>query len=670
MAAADKFDARLTADLKQRVAALLSENPSMSPQDAMREAQSALLAEAEADLFHKITDIETVNNPFRPPTTGCPVNDLPPELLAHIFMLGCKLDDEEEVEEEDMDDESEGIDLASEWETDEEDLEGPVDEEIVEEDVRMGSPNKKSGRSRRGAAPPETDGEDSDSDDEDDDSEPDNEVFLPFQVLVSHVCRHWREIAVGTHTLWTTIRFIGHLNAEKASTWIERANGLPLDIFIEATDMHDPNHGLEPEGDQGEQQDDAQLPGAWPGPTPSVGITSVILAFNPDTGTLTTSTHHHGLPGMPDGGPEPPVEMCLSLDDLKVILDMIIPHAAQWRVFEVSVNYYTYMYEILSRLAQCAGAPLLEELGLYNYEETEHNEDGEEPDTFQPAHLAEAFLPFSGNAPNLTHVAFWGVHIAWEDALPMLSGLKEIELAYHTKDVRPTFASFRAMLDASPELDLLSLCFSGPTGDMEPVAIPSLHALVLCDMEMDLVSPLVAALELPALDELTLDLHGEDYTDFAEQLAGPARGQTRSLLAGLTTLKIAGLHCNHATCDLVMGQLGGLKRLHVKCEEAEEDAGDPWFVRLKEVKGTVPRYCPKLESLKIEGIDGDVLKELVTMRKAAGAPLTQVFLGRMDMLTKTVENWFRANVDQFDYFDPSDDEEEAVDLDDPMDTDA
>ncbi|KAJ6508861.1 hypothetical protein C8R45DRAFT_969070 [Mycena sanguinolenta] len=630
----NEYEARLTADLKQRVAVILLENPGMSPEDAMREVQAALLAQAEADLFHKITDIETKNNPFRPPTTGCPINDLPPELLAHIFMLGCKLDEEEpgsdEIDDMDWDEDSEGLDLADDWETDDE--EGDADEEIVQnsEDVHMRSSTR---ATRSGAMPPETDEEDSD-DDEDDEAD---DMFLPFQVLVSHVCRHWREIALGTHTLWTTIRFVGHLNAEKASAWIERANDLPLDIFIDATDMHNPHHN-DPEGEQG---------------------------------TLTTSTHT----GMPfQGGPpqpEPPLEPCLSLDDLKAILDLIIPRVAQWRLFEVSVNYYTYMYEILSQLARCPGAPLLEELGLYNYEETDTNEDGEEVETFQPAHLAEAFLPFSANAPNIKHVAFWGVHIAWDSALPMLAGLKEIELAYHTKDVRPSFASFRGMLDASPELDLLSLCYSGPTGDMEPIAIPSLHALVLCDMEKDLVIPLVAALELPALDELTVDMHNEDYTDFAEQLAKPARGQTRSLLAGLTTLKLAGLHCNNATCDMVMAQLDGLKRLHLKCEEDDEEEEDTWFRRLKEVKGNGMRYCPKLESLRIEGIEGVVLKDLVMARKEAGAPFKQVFLGNLDVLSKKDEQWLRANVEQFDFFDPSDDEEEeeAVEVD-AMDTDA
>ncbi|KAK7048314.1 hypothetical protein R3P38DRAFT_2868621 [Favolaschia claudopus] len=671
--AQNEFAARLSADLTQRVLSIIAENPTMTPEDAVRQAQDELLAQAEANLFHKITDLETRNNPFRPPTHGCPVNDLPPELLAHIFMFGCKMDDEDAMIDEGSDGDGEEDD--DEWETDDE--EGEADEEVVEDgDVRMGSPSKPANfakmRARKSGPPLEDSASlDSGSDFEDDDDDDDHEVFLPFQVLVSHVCKHWREIALGTHTLWTTIRLSGHINVDKSAAWLARAGGLPLDIFIDATDMHDPaghDHDHPPEDGDAEDADTAhaQPPGAWPADNDPAAapnhnqVMSVVLQFNPHTGTLSTSTHL-----VPEEDPQP----CLSLDDLKAILDMLVPHVAQWRILEVTTSLYKYMYEVLARIAQLPGAPLLEELGLYNYEENELEED----ENFQPADLAEAFVPFSANAPLLTHVAFWGVHAAWENTLPMLTGLKEIELAYHTKDVRLSFECFRAMIDNSPELDLLSLCCSAPTGDFEPFAIPSLKALILCELDMDIVKPLVAALELPALDELTLELLSEDYSEFATQLAGPARGQTRSLLAGLSTLKLAGLECNIAACEAVMGQLDAVKRFHLKCLVADddaEDAEDQWFKRLKEVEvkpdGTSMRYCPKLENLRIEGVAGASLKELVELRKTVGAPIAHISVGNLDVLEEEVESWLRSNVAQFDYFDPSDDEEDELEVEDPM----
>src|SRR5580698_7875850 len=45
-----------------------------------------------------------VSNPFIPPTDGCPINELPNELLSHIFWLGTMGDEDEDEDEEDEED--------------------------------------------------------------------------------------------------------------------------------------------------------------------------------------------------------------------------------------------------------------------------------------------------------------------------------------------------------------------------------------------------------------------------------------------------------------------------------------------------------------------------------------------------------------------------------------
>ena len=83
-----------------------------------------------------------MQNPYIPPTGDrCPINDLPNELLAHIFSLGT-------FESDDGDD---------------------------EDDMYQ---------------------ENADEEDQDEDEEDENEVgpILPYQVLVSHVCSHWRTV--------------------------------------------------------------------------------------------------------------------------------------------------------------------------------------------------------------------------------------------------------------------------------------------------------------------------------------------------------------------------------------------------------------------------------------------------------------------------------------------
>ncbi|KAJ7644092.1 hypothetical protein FB45DRAFT_896886 [Roridomyces roridus] len=631
MAGDTTFDAMFGEDLKQRAAKLVVEH-GISYTEALKKAEEQMRQ----------------NNPFIPPAHGCPVNDLPPELLAHIFELGRQMDIEEAYADDFSDD---GLDDEDEEWTDEEDGDDDkeVDEVVVEheEDVRMSSPVKPRARPPIPGSFPgqedEADDEEEDGDDDamdDDDDDEDDEDDRPFQELASHVCRHWREIALGTHTLWTRVEFEGHPNMERARAWIDRANGLPLEITVDCTSMHEP----------GAHDDD-------PEPEPQEVL---LVSYDPTTGTLTSTTHTG--PPLPNLE-APPQQPCVPVEGLVAILDMIIPHVEQWRVLEIHVNTYDYMHKVMQRLAACSSAPILEEFGLYTYDDTE------EYNVFEPPELATRLVPFHGIVPRLTHVSFWGVHIAWDESTSFLRELRDIELAYHAKDVRPSFETFRAILDASPQLEVLSLCLSGPVGDMETVEVPSLRGLVLCYLESEYAKPLMQALVLPALEELTLAMQDEDFTEFATQLATPARGEARSLLSGLTSLKLKSLPCSNAAAAAFMGQLSGLRRLNLNC--SGEDEMMQFFELLQEVAPgqTAPLYCPKLETLRIEGVDGPLVRKLITTRRTAGAPIDDLSISGRDEVTRKDENWFRANLKTFEFFEPSDSEDElvAVDEDDEQD---
>ncbi|KAG8992692.1 hypothetical protein FRB90_000930 [Tulasnella sp. 427] len=57
-----------------------------------------------------------------------------------------------------------------------------------------------------------------------------------FPILASHVCRIWRHHALDTGTLWTKHEFRTRSpNFEKHSTFMDRANGAPLDVIIDET---------------------------------------------------------------------------------------------------------------------------------------------------------------------------------------------------------------------------------------------------------------------------------------------------------------------------------------------------------------------------------------------------------------------------------------------------
>lgn len=93
------------------------------------------------------------------------------------------------------------------------------------------------------------------------------------------------------------------------------------------------------------------------------------------------------------------------------------------------VSDYKVMYHTLKSLAGAGEASQLKALQLYHYEDEAENEDEDE---FRYEDMKEGLIPFGGKAPQLKHVALWGVHLDWDKA-SFLEGLEDLELAYHSK---------------------------------------------------------------------------------------------------------------------------------------------------------------------------------------------------------------------------------------------
>ncbi|KAF5382487.1 hypothetical protein D9615_002994 [Tricholomella constricta] len=613
-------EALLKEDLTTKLTSAMSGDSKLTPAAAMR----------------KITADMLTNNPFVPPTTGCPVNDLPPELLAYIFLVGTEMEAEYEYMDEDEEEYMDDYDLKDGW-TDEEDA-----------DDESNNVTKASSKAKTAAKDQDVEAMDVDSENEEVDEE--DEKVLPFQVLVSHVCKHWRDVAIESPILWTVLTFAEGAPFEKSKIWIQRSKGLPLDVHVDCTipdqDDHDPF--------------DDHFPASGDASSPSQ-----------DTAAAAASAATHGRQYAEDHKdcqhPPPP----FSLQDLAMILDIIVPHVAQWRSLEVTASVYEYMHLLLSRLAGCPAAPLLEVLELYHYE------DCEDYELFRPAELREHFLIFQGNAPKLRDVALWGVHLDWDRSLSFLRNLRDLELTYHAKDVRPSYATFKQMITSSSELRTLSLCLSGPqehvdeTNDWgsDPIEIPSLKDLVLCYHEAQYAIALMQKLSVPNVHSLALDFDGEDYTAFVKQLTLPMPKTTKSILAGLEHMKISGLPCDNQSIDMMYEQLVRLQTINLNCSGEEEEE---LFRRLMkpaaaaDVLSSAPKklYCPNLHTITTTGIDGAEMRLFVEARKAAGFPIKRLMLSEEDDVEEKDEKWLRAHVEQFDFFEPSDSEEEMVDLTD------
>jgi hypothetical protein len=135
--------------------------------------------------------LEKRNNPYSPPEGNrSPINDLPNEILAYIFGLGVHLQSQKWQERNGggNDNERDWVDLGD----DDDDTNGYRRPILV-----FGRP-----------------------------------LVLDLQILVSHVCRRWRLLALDTPNLWSILLFSNRSKMTRAKEYIARSKTLPLKISL------------------------------------------------------------------------------------------------------------------------------------------------------------------------------------------------------------------------------------------------------------------------------------------------------------------------------------------------------------------------------------------------------------------------------------------------------
>jgi hypothetical protein len=409
--------------------------------------------------------------------------------LSWIFVLGEEISREEALEEE--------LDI----EEDEPDVLGDIHKRATEKEALLDAPVVEE------AADDGSDWEDEPNSDEesegDSDSETDDTVYLPFQILVSHVCQYWRQVSIATPSLWNSLDFAEGKPFEKSQVYLERSKGYPLLIDIDCTDL----------------------------------VEDLELSSECDS--------ESGLPV-----PAPHL--------LETMIDMVMPHVHRWASFHLTADDYTYIHTALTIFSKAPPAPRLESLQFYHHEE---ELDGS-AETFAPASLKTPFVLFSNEIPMLRRVVLWGVHIDWANT-KYLKNLTHLELAYHSQDVRPSFEDFFKILRGSPLLESLDLCLSGPRGepsawstilpppprnseDEDPYSPVStsideyftMHHLIDLTLEFhpsDYIIAILDRMHIPNLGNLSLDFEDNDYSDFVNYLTSPAKrgGSKESILSSL-----------------------------------------------------------------------------------------------------------------------------------------
>ncbi|KAF8195454.1 hypothetical protein BJ912DRAFT_1040399 [Pholiota molesta] len=636
-----RLDKRMQNDISSSLASVLKTNPKMELKDAMWSVTHQMLT----------------NNPYQPPKDGkCPINDLPDEILGYIFSVGVDQEIEEEIEGYSSEDDA--------WEDIDEEEEEENSSGDEDEDEEMGTapiPVANAGK-----APHDSD---SNSDGSSDSDMYEDEVQIPFQVLVSHVCKRWRAVALDSHVLWTTINFEKRPNLEKAQTYISRAQGLPLTISIDCTFPEDIDEEDHPDHPLYLENKDLRR------------------ARRRDRARACDDPHceGHGDDKMDvDDDTEDEVIHFLSQKELASILDLIEPEVSHWGSLDFRASTYGYVHLLLSRLAKLPSAPLLEAFRVYHFEDCDDYE-------FFNGDDKTSFLPFRGDAPLLRDAVFWGVHIDWEAAThSFLTDLHDLELSFHAKDVRPSYDAFSKFITNSPNLHTLTLSLSGPVlpegvafdaereeGGWGPtlLAIPSLHEFAIQFHDPKYASALIQHLDLPNVSGLLLNFDEQDYTSFVHTLLKPVKGRTESLLQHIDHLKISGLPCGVAAAHAFLDQLGNLKSLNLK-KLIDPSATSAPFDRDADPEEIAAYQAAAAQAAALsaasgsgsennahdDSVDGFRLKQLVEARKKLGAPLKRVFMSHHDRVTEKEEKWLRANLEELEFFEPSDSEEEVEDF--------
>ncbi|KAI0771114.1 hypothetical protein BD413DRAFT_62291 [Trametes elegans] len=307
-----------------------------------------------------------------------------------------------------------------------------------------------------------------------------------FEVLVSHVCRHWRQIALHSPHLWTTVHFRTRAHMTRGEVYLSRNASLPIDIYVDTC-----------------SEDDYQL--------------RKDLLFR---------------------------------DDFLPIFEILIHHIKRWRELHLIVADLECKSHARTVLSKCGTAPKLETLQLWHVQnwrtsERLYNHIGPPPvvvfggelPCLKHIILQGVNLPWSRSPflRNLTSVDF-ALHSdnvrmpfeLWRDMLDASPALTRLSLLFAGPRAASTGTSSQSdgidwwgAPPPPPDLPLQPGTRLPPSTD--PVQLLHLREVQLNNLEADYLIALFRTLDAPNVRalHLGLDFEDQDFTPFVEFLAAP-----------------------------------------------------------------------------------------------------------------------------------------------------
>ncbi|TFY75810.1 hypothetical protein EWM64_g8200 [Hericium alpestre] len=334
-----------------------------------------------------------------------------------------------------------------------------------------------------------------------------------------------------------------------------------------------------------------------------------------------------------------------------------------------------------ARASTVADRPQLESLQLWHLQEWA---------TSQNLFTATAKPPvkiLNDDVPSLVNLSLVGVNLAWSQE-EYLVALKQIEFALHSEGVRPSVKEWETLLRDSPDLERLSLHYSGPRIDgpwsSSPIELRVLRELSFTDMDPDVLCITMEHLSLPTLRVLELELPEQDFSAFLE-LVSNAETPYFPLL---DTLRVSALDCSTEAWSKFLLAVPKLSFLETDFRRVQHDFFQILFTKVprseEPVSGTSesaieekrtspdppthsvggksvddPPYnvlLPSLAVLKVAGLPADRLLAFVDFRRMAGYPIPR-FMVHNKLTSGEMSALEQAQV-AVEYYQYSDDEEE------------
>ncbi|TFK20418.1 hypothetical protein FA15DRAFT_576883, partial [Coprinopsis marcescibilis] len=289
-----------------------------------------------------------------------------------------------------------------------------------------------------------------------------NQDFYPFpsttHIVVSHVCRRWRQIALRTPSLWNTIHLREKVHIGRAATYLQRCStsvNYLLDILVD---------------------------------------------------TVADEEHISGV--------------TLCRDEIVQIFELIVPHVTHWRSFHLKIRDNDCKLSARHYLSTCGPAPRLETLQLYHFEDYKTSQNLYNATYRPPVVVFHNSLPSLRSVSLIGVNLPWtcSPYLTKLHTLELALHPGSIRPSYecwhrmllHSPELRSLNLHY-----SGPKLDTgaRDLAWREPT---DKIALWKLSELRLTDLDPGYLRDLVERLFLPAVRTMTWDLPDQDFSGFIE----------------------------------------------------------------------------------------------------------------------------------------------------------